>query len=83
MKWIMTALLFNFAFAYADSKPRIDVDENHDPREEQEYSEKYDREDVDAKVKQEAQESKVNDDFDPELDGIDDDMTVDEGLNDD
>lgn len=72
MKWLLAALLVNFA--YADSKPRIDVDENHPgPAEEQE---------ADTNIKQEEQEASVNDDFDPELDAIDDDITVDEGLND-
>jgi hypothetical protein len=83
MKWIFATLLLNIALVYADSKPKQYVDENHDPREEQQYSEKYDREDVDAKVKRDKDESKVNNDFDPELDAIDDDITVDEGLNDD
>lgn len=82
MKWPI-ALFLIMNFAHADTEPRIDIDENHVPPEEQVYSEKYDAEDVDAKVKQEEQESEVNDDFDPELDAIDDDMTVDEGLSDD
>lgn len=79
MKWLL-ALLFATA-AFATSDENILIDENHGPEEQVES--KFDQEDVDAKVKQEEQESSVNDDFDPELDGIDDDMTVDEGLNDD
>ncbi len=79
MKWLL-AIFFATA-AFATSEESIMVDENHGPEEQVES--KYDQEDVDAKIKQEQEEAPVNDDFDPELDGIDDDMTVDEGLNDD
>jgi hypothetical protein len=83
MKWIFAALLLPVAMAYADTTPRMDVDENHDPREEQQYSDKYDQDEGDTKVIQEKQESEVNDDFDPEVDAIDNDMTPDEGTRDD
>lgn len=83
MKWLLSAALLTFGLVSFADTPRIDVDENHDPREEQQYDDLYEKDEPNSEVKQDQEESRINNDADPELDAVDDDMTEDEGLNDD
>lgn len=85
MKWILTLALIASPFTlFAQETKQKEHAEAESASRRLLQKKRYQMPQVPAAepVKQERQEPKPNDDFDPELDAIDDDYTKDEGIND-
>ena len=72
---ISSAALSDYEVKHDDIKKETSPTQNANT-----HNGKYSRKGIETEEKQERQEQNENQDFDPELDAIDDDLTRDEGI---